>query len=209
MMRTIGLGATEVWFRHIEPKTTREELRAWRLSVPLEEFDKIGKKYDDAGIDKIAFTHDMKDDFTDEELERPFLMAKALGAERIATSATLTVARRLVPSMEKRRMEVAFHGHTNAADPNEFAGPESFRKALGMSPFARINLDIGQFLGAGFDPFRLSPNSTPKFRCSTSATANAGIMESPVGDWRGPHQRGTSIVEAREIPHGGGYRIRL
>ena len=79
-------------------------------------------------------------------------MAKALGAERIATSATLTVARRLVPLMDKRRMEVAFHGHTNAADPNEFAGPESFRKALGMSPFARINLDIGQFLGAGFDP---------------------------------------------------------
>jgi hypothetical protein len=50
------LGATEVWFRHIEPKTTRENLRAWRLSVPLDEFRKIGKKYDDAGIEKIAFT---------------------------------------------------------------------------------------------------------------------------------------------------------
>ncbi len=152
IMKAVGLGATEVWFRHIEPKTTREELRAWRLSVPLEEFRAIGKKYDDAGIDKIAFTHDMKDDFTDAELERPFLMAKALGAQRIATSTTLTVAGRLAPLMEKHRMEVAFHGHTNAADPNEFAGPDSFRKALAMSPFARINLDIGQFLGAGFDP---------------------------------------------------------
>ena len=141
-----------MWFRHIEPKTTRENLRAWRLSVPLDEFRKIGKKYDDAGIEKIAFTHDMRDDFSDDELDRPFLMAKALGAERIATSTTLTVAKRLVPLMEKHRMEVAFHGHTNAADPNEFAGPESFRKALAMSPFARINLDIGQFLGAGFDP---------------------------------------------------------
>ncbi len=151
IMKKVGLGATEVWFRHIEPKTTREELRAWRLSVDLEEFRKIGKKYDDAGIDKIAFTHDMKDDFTDEELERPFLMAKALGAPRIAMSTTLSVARRLVPLMEKHRMEVAFHGHTLAADPNEFAGPDSFRKALAMSPFARINLDIGQFLGAGFD----------------------------------------------------------
>jgi sugar phosphate isomerase/epimerase len=151
MMRTIGLGSTEVWFRHIEPKTTREELRAWRLSVDLEEFRKIGKKYDDAGIDKIAFTHDMKDDFTDDELERPFLMAKALGAPRIATSTTLSVARRLVPLMEKHRMEVAFHGHTNTEDPNEVAGPDSFRKALAMSPLARINLDIGQFMGAGFD----------------------------------------------------------
>jgi sugar phosphate isomerase/epimerase len=151
-MKSIGLGATEVWFRHIEPKTTRDQLRAWRLSVPLDEFRRIGKKYDEAGIDKIAFTHDMKDDFTDDELERPFQMARALGAERIATSTTLTVARRLVPLMEKYRMEVAFHGHINTADPNEFAGPESFRKALEMSPLARINLDIGQFIGAGFDP---------------------------------------------------------
>lgn len=93
IMKAVGLGATEVWFRHIEPKTTREELRGWRLNVPLDEFRKIGKEYDDAGIDKIAFTHDMKDDFTDEELERPFLMAGALGAKRIATSTTLTVAK--------------------------------------------------------------------------------------------------------------------
>ncbi|HKE26372.1 MAG TPA: hypothetical protein VKB88_28655 [Bryobacteraceae bacterium] len=151
-MRNIGLGSTEVWFRHIEPKAGREELRAWRLSAPLDEFQKIGKMYDDAGIEKIAFTHDVKDDFTDEELECPFQMAKALGTQRIATSTTLTVARRLVPLMEKYNMEVAFHGHINVADPNEFAGPDSFRKALEMSPLARINLDIGQFVGAGFDP---------------------------------------------------------
>lgn len=149
--KSIGLGATEVWFRHIEPKASREELREWRLSTPLDTFRQVGARFDEAGIEKIAFTHDMKDDFTDAELERPFAMAKALGAARIATSTTLSVARRLVPLMEKHRMEVAFHGHINTADPNEFAGPDSFRKALAMSPWARINLDIGQFMGAGFD----------------------------------------------------------
>jgi hypothetical protein len=92
-MKSIGLGATEIWFRHIEPKTSREELRAWRLSVPLDEFRRIGKLYDDAGVDKIAFTHDMKDDFTDAELERPFEMAKALGAARIAASTKEQYAR--------------------------------------------------------------------------------------------------------------------
>src|SRR5258708_39256440 len=54
MMKTIGLGATEIWFRHIEPKTTREELRAWRLSVPMEQHRKTGTKYDDAGTYKLA-----------------------------------------------------------------------------------------------------------------------------------------------------------
>ena len=210
IMKTIGLGATEVWFRHIEPKTTREELRAWRLSVPLEEFRKIGKKYDDAGIDKIAFTHDMKDDFTDEELERPFLMAKALGAQRIATSTTLTVAERLVPLMEKHRMDVAFHGHTNAADPNEFAGPDSFRKALAMSPFARINLDIGQFLGAGFDPVPFIAEQhakIPVLHIRDGLRGQRGKVA--VGNGRGSHQSRAPALEAGEVPHSRRHRIRL
>jgi sugar phosphate isomerase/epimerase len=151
-MKQLGLGMGEVWFRHIEPKLGREQLREWRLSVPLDEFRRVARKYEDAGIDIIAFTFDMKDDFTDAELERIFQMTQVLGATRIATSSTFTVAARLVPLMEKYRIEVAFHGHTNAADPNQFAGPDSFRKVLRMSPYARINLDIGQFVAAGFDP---------------------------------------------------------
>jgi len=151
-MRQIGLGVGEVWFRHIEPKLPREQLRDWRLSAPLEIYRNIAKKYGDAGISIIAFTIDMKDDFSDEELDRGFQMAHALGISRIATSTTFSVVRRLLPLMEKYETEVAFHGHTNAADPNEFAGPDSFRRALSLSRYARINLDIGQFAAAGFDP---------------------------------------------------------
>ncbi len=154
-MRQLGLGMTEVWFRHIEPPRgtlSREQLREWRLSVPLDQFQSVANKYADAGIDIVAFTYDLKDDFTDAELDRVFQMTRALGVNRIATSTTLSVAARLVPLMARYRVEVAFHGHTNAADPNEFAGPYSFTRALSMSPWARINLDIGQFVAAGFDP---------------------------------------------------------
>lgn len=151
-MRQIGLGSVEVWFRHIEPKLPRQQLREWRLSAPLDEYSRVARKYEEAGIDIVAFTYDMKEDFTDAELDRGFEMARALGASRIATSSTFRVAARLVPLMERHRIQVAFHGHTNAADPNEFAGPDSFRRVLSMSPWARINLDIGQFVAAGFDP---------------------------------------------------------
>ncbi len=151
-MKQIGLGACEAWFRHIEPKMSREELRAWRLTVPLETYAVVASKFKAAGIEMVAYTFDMKDDFTDAELERGFQMAKALGVRRIATSTTFTVAKRIVPMMEQHRMEVAFHGHSNAADPNQFAGPDAFEKVLKMSPYARINLDIGQFVAAGFEP---------------------------------------------------------
>jgi sugar phosphate isomerase/epimerase len=151
-MKDIGLGASEVWFCHIEPKLSREELRTWRLSVPLETFRAVRDKYNEAGIETVAYTFDMKDDFSDAELDRGFRMATALGVNRIATSTTFTVATRLAPLMERYGIEVAFHGHANAADPNQFAGPESFKRVLEMSRYAKINLDIGQFTAAGFDP---------------------------------------------------------
>ena len=47
-------------------------------------------------------------------------------------------------------MVVAMHGHASA-DPNEFAAPESFAKALAMSRYFKVNLDIGHFTAAGFD----------------------------------------------------------
>lgn len=151
-MKQIGVGACEVWFRHIEPKLPRDQLREWRLSAPLDEFRNVARKYEDAGIGIVAYTFDLKEDFSDGELDRAFRMTLALGAPRIATSTTFSVVDRLVPLMKKYGLEVAFHGHALAGDRNEFAGPESFRRVLGMSPQARINLDIGQFIAAGFDP---------------------------------------------------------
>ena len=151
-MQLIGLGACEVWFRHIEPKMSRDELRTWRETASLEPYRAAGARYRAAGIEPIAFTYDMKEDYSDMELDRGFAMAKAVGAPRIATSTTFKVLDRLLPLMERHKMEVAFHGHTESHDPNQFAGPDSFLKVLTLSPYAKVNLDIGQFVGAGFDP---------------------------------------------------------
>jgi sugar phosphate isomerase/epimerase len=118
----------------------------------LQTFRAVRDKYNEAGIETVAYTFDMKGDFTDADLDRGFRMATALGVNRIATSTTFTVAERLAPLMEKYGMEVAFHGHADAADPNQFAGPDLLKRVLAMSRYARINLDIGQFTAAGFDP---------------------------------------------------------
>jgi len=135
-----------------EAKKFREQVRAWRLNTPAEHFRAIRRKFNDAGIDIYAYTLNFREDYTDPELDKCFEQAKALGAKTIASSTQLSVAPRLVSFAEKHKIYVALHGHNNTADPNEFSSPETFQKALGMSDWFRINLDIGHFTGAGFDP---------------------------------------------------------
>jgi sugar phosphate isomerase/epimerase len=135
-----------------EALKAREDLRKWRLETPLDHFRGIKKKFDAAGITVYAYNYSFNDSFSDQEIDRGFDMAKALGAEIITASTTVPVARKVVPFAEKHRMIVAMHGHSNVTDPKEFATPDSFAAALAMSKYFKVNLDIGHFVSADFDP---------------------------------------------------------
>src|ERR1051326_4357509 len=153
----VGLSSCELSMGHVEPEmppgpAAREALRKWRLTVPLDDIRKIRRKFDQAGIGLSAYAYNISDDFTDEEIARGFAMADALGVKTITTSATLSVAPRIAAQAEKHKMIVGMHGHSNVKDPNEFATPESFEKAMRLSPYIAVNLDIGHFWAAGYDP---------------------------------------------------------
>ncbi len=151
-MTACGLGECELWSPQLEPaKKTREDLRAWRLTTPLDHFAGIRQKFDAAGLKIFGFNYSFNPSFTDEEIDRGFEMARALGAEIITASTTLPVAKRVVPFAEKHKMTVAMHGHSKVDDPNEFATPESFAAALKMSRYFKVNLDIGHFTAGNFD----------------------------------------------------------
>jgi sugar phosphate isomerase/epimerase len=130
----------------------RQDLRAWRIETPIDHFRGIKKRFDAAGISIHAYNYSFNADMTDEEIDRGFEMTRALGAGIITASTNLTVARRVVPFAEKHRMMVAMHGHSNRSDPNEFCTPESFAAAMKMSSRFKVNLDIGHFTAADFDP---------------------------------------------------------
>ncbi len=153
----IGIGSCEVASGHLEggfggsPKKDRGELRKWRLSVALEEFEAAGKRFRDAGIDPYAYNYSFKEDFTDAEIERGFEMAQALGAKVITASANVTTASRIDPYATKYKMRVGMHNHSNIRE-NEFATPDDFDRARqGNSDYIAVNLDIGHFTAANFD----------------------------------------------------------
>jgi len=168
-MSEIGIGECELFGGHVEPgpanardgaqrkagpppRSRREELRNWRLAVPMDHFKAIRRKFDDAGIRLHAYNLSFNDSFSDEEIDRGFEMAKALGVEIITASSTLSAAKRVAPFADKHKMIVAMHGHDNVRDPNQFAKPESFAQAMALSKNFWVNLDIGHFFAAGYDP---------------------------------------------------------
>jgi len=133
-------------------KKAREDVREWRLNVPLSYFSDVKKKFDDAGITLVGYNYSFAADYTDDEIDRGFAFAKALGVDIITASTTIPVAEKVAPFAEKHKMIVAMHGHAQIDDPIQFAKPENFAKALEMSKYYRINLDIGHFWTAGYDP---------------------------------------------------------
>ena len=156
-MSALGLTSCELWEAHVEPRALRrperrEELRRWRTTVPLDYFRDIRAKFDAAGIDLSAYNLSFKDHFSDAEIERGFEMTKALGAPAITASAHMNSVPRIARVAARHGMPVAMHNHSRV-DPNEFASPDDFQKAIqlgGTAPIA-VNLDIGHFTAANFD----------------------------------------------------------
>lgn len=151
-MAEVGLSECELYQGHVEPKLRGAELVDWRKTVSLDHFKEVRKKFDAAGINLYAYNYSLKDSATDEEFERGFQMVKAMGINRLTASSTVTGAARYDKFAPKYGVYCGMHNHSNMKD-NEFNTPESFAKALeGKSKYIMINLDIGHFTAAGFDP---------------------------------------------------------
>ncbi|MBM3734359.1 MAG: sugar phosphate isomerase/epimerase [Acidobacteria bacterium] len=152
-MKEIGIGTVEMFSGHVEPKGLRgEALTKWRLETPLSVFKKVRKKYDAAGIELYAYNYSFRDNFTSEEIEQGFKMARAMGVKVITASSNVSTAKKIDPFAAKYKIRVGMHNHSRIHD-NEFATPDDFARAMnGTSEYICVNLDIGHFTAANFDP---------------------------------------------------------
>ena len=157
-MQALGISSCELWSLHVEPRElyrrdAREQLRRWRLTTPLDHFRGVAGRFEEAGIGLSAYNLSFRDDFSDAEIERGFEMARALGAPAITASAQMSTVPRIARAAERHGMPVAMHNHSHV-DPNEFATPEDFERAMrlgGSAPIA-VNLDVGHMVAADHDP---------------------------------------------------------
>jgi len=150
--QTVGLGECELSSGVEPPNVKGPEVAKWLREAPLDYFKGLRKKYDEAGVLVYAYTYGFRKGFTDEEIERGFQIARAMGVKYITSSANVSVAPRVDKYAQKYKIMVGFHGH-DSTNPDEFSTPETFARAMkGASPYIGVNLDIGHFVAAGGDP---------------------------------------------------------
>jgi sugar phosphate isomerase/epimerase len=150
-MQKLGLRSCELWQAHIEPRSiSREELRKWRETVPLDTFHRVRDQLAKASIALSAYNISITDTFSDTELERAFDMTAALGAPLITSSSNTATVARIAPVAERRKMLVGMHNHSRI-DPNEFATATSLVAAMAKSRYIATNLDIGHFTATNED----------------------------------------------------------
>lgn len=169
-MKAVGIAECEIMSGHVEPMGSyatgwwvatrraagyaemRDKARAFRMDVPMDYYRNVRRQFEDAGVRLFLYNVNFNETFTDAERDRTFEAATALGVDGFSSSTVLSEAKRLVPFVERHKMYVAMHNHNNLADPDQFATPASFEKALDMSPWFKVTLDCGHFVAGNNDP---------------------------------------------------------
>jgi sugar phosphate isomerase/epimerase len=205
-----GLRECELWSPQIEPaKVPREELRRWRIETPLSHFTGLRKKFNSANIMIRAFNYSFNDSFTEPEIDRGFEMARALGAEFITASSTLSAAKRVVPFAEKHKMIVAMHNHSNLKDPTSSRRPRALPPPMKLSKYFKVNLDIGHFTAANFDAveyIRAHHDSITNLHIKDRKKIRATTCRGGGGD---ADSRGAAAPEAEQVADYRESRVRV
>jgi hypothetical protein len=134
---------------HAEPAfprgTAREEVRKWRLSVPISHFKDLRKKYNDGGVTIHAYNYSFREDYTNDEIARGFEFADALGAKIITASSNVTTAKKVDPFAKKAKIRVGMHNHSRIV-ANVITSPGAKTPGDGFG-----HLDAGGAMHASFD----------------------------------------------------------
>jgi hypothetical protein len=120
----------------------REAQRKWRISASMKKFSDLRKMYNDAGVN-IHLLKFEPENWSDEELDYSFNVAKTLGAMGVSTEIGEIAAKRLGACAQKHGMYAIFHQHQQPGEPGW-----TFDKFLEYSPANMLNFDAGHYFGA-------------------------------------------------------------
>jgi len=119
-----------------------EEIKKWRLSVSMDKFIELRQMYNKAGVN-IDITKLGQPNWSDEEINYAFNVAKTLGSRGISFEIGIGAARRMAPFAERHGLYAIMHNHGQPGQPGF-----SFEEHLAFSNNLMLNFDVGHYWGA-------------------------------------------------------------
>jgi sugar phosphate isomerase/epimerase len=129
-----------------EQEAAFNDLNKWRLGLSMDKVKAFRKMYEDAGVAIQVVKVDAIDTMSDDVANYFFTLVKALGGKALSCEIPVSRTKWLGEIAAKHKLMVGYHGHANMHDPEAFASPESWEKAMSFSKYNGINLDIGHFI---------------------------------------------------------------
>ena len=123
-------------------KAALDELRKWRLSVPMDNVRAFRKRYEDAGVMIEIVKFDAMYTRSDDEVDYCFTLAKNLGARAISCEINVEGTKRIGQFADRHQLMVGYHGHAET-------GPAEWKQAFSQATHNGANLDIGHFVAGG------------------------------------------------------------
>jgi sugar phosphate isomerase/epimerase len=134
------------------------------LKASDDEFKSCRKRFEAAGVKISAYAFNPNLKWTDQQIERGFEGARLLGTKVITASTLKEIVPRIDKIAQKFKIFVGLHNHWfNPPDPRQFQSPEDFEWVLkGFSKWMSVNLDVGHFYAAGYDPVKFFQERYPR-----------------------------------------------
>jgi sugar phosphate isomerase/epimerase len=126
-----------------QQRASAEKLKQWRLSVSMDKYKALRKKYNDAGVTIYAWKC-LNPSMSDQEIEYVFNVAEALGCTHTTLELPVDVAqlKRIGGFAEKHKIYAAYHTHTQG-------GMAVFEPAFAASKGNMANIDLGHYVAGG------------------------------------------------------------
>jgi sugar phosphate isomerase/epimerase len=203
-MADSGLGECDLFAPLVTPAELstqpREEIAKWRMSVSLDYFRAIRKKFNDAGIEIYGLSGFPGS--TEEELNRTFEIAQVFGARLVTLGVTLSAAKRAVPLAEKRNFRVGIQGRPDmsATNPDVIAKPENYEEAMSLSKSYWMSLDVGDATGGGYDSLKFVAEHHDRIALLYLKDRRKDRLSVPWGEGDTPLREILRLIRDRKYP---------
>jgi hypothetical protein len=160
----------------------------WRVSVPITYFEKIRSRFEAEGLRIKSYSASLGS--TEAEVDRLFLMTKALGAETIILRVPETLTKMVATAADRHQMIVGL----------QISDVKTMELQLAASSYFRLDPDIGDLTKANINALEFIEGNYKTLASLDLKDATLGGGSVPFGEGQSRMKEVLQLVQEKQIP---------